>query len=597
MKYFQSGTKGKSYFPIEWTNQHGCGSNTNGDPIKLSCQIVVQYMCMPDDGTSTASSPSRDMIRDGLRTDKNRYKEPPNQNRDRNGKLGESSREFANRKTHNQVSSGMHEPLEWRDKCEARPRNKGLFTADQKLKKPSATATRQNPNGGRSGYECAEERDYYPYWHPTDWKDAVILVEDESTCAGLTSESFNVKSKHECVEEFSDGEPSHYSRAETKANCDARGGEWLEFHNFLEKLKTSNGDTPASKAQCEGIATGLGLKATDVVYGNAIYGDEPECLVKLKKPECKVANYSRVNHLGNSDGSSLKTNNFLWEIPRFPSGETQRCALRLRYNISTEDYPRTADAKSNNNKNIVSQNPQVPVGLPGGQTLRLAINTAQFGRTFQDRSHTFLLEPRKNGGFDDQNSDLYNLNVRGKRGNIVQTYPAVEYDFSPKDLKITTNDRLHIQWTGSNSHNNGGNGGDGQAGDDGEGTRGTDRSNIMSMKGQGKNFFNTFEDPDNLANNAELIWSAKPIPGTPKPIDISIQLATSGLYACYDCPSRDSYTAKRNQQLMRDGKLNRAPASFEGMIIRFKSKKFHMYGCSRNNNFSNRSQKGTITVA
>lgn len=269
-----------------------------------------------------------------------------------------------------------------------------------------------------------------------------------------------------------------------------------------------------------------------------------------------------------------------------------KCVLRFRYNISTDDYdPRLTDAKFNDNKkkgirSPVTQNPTVDVGA-NLQGLRLAINTAQFGRTFQDRSHTFYIKARGNIG----QGPIYNLNVRGKRGNIVQTFPSVEYDFMPNRMHVKRTDMVHVQWTGSNTHNNGNPAGDGQAGDAGEGTGGTDRHNMVPISDLQMNFPIPMDDEENGHKSFFKQMSCTDAKdGTDiQEQDCAMRLATSQQYMTL----KEAADAEANFNPL----LNDAPASLVWGIMLKPEKTGHFhYMATRNNNFSNRSQKGSIIV-
>lgn len=149
------------------------------------------------------------------------------------------------------------------------------------------------------------------------------------------------------------------------------------------------------------------------------------------------------------------------------------------------------------------------------------------------------------------------------------------------------------QWTGSNTHNNGHPGGDGQTGDAGEGTGGTDRNNLVAF-------------PDTQSNY--------PIPNTQYGVVPSTSLfAHAQCYSvmdaasmtAYDCQLRlassgwfNSKTAFETSTLTDlDPLLNNAEASLaSGVLMRFQTAGVYYYGCTRNNNFSNRAQKGVFVV-
>ncbi len=316
---------------------------------------------------------------------------------------------------------GLHESYDYYDKCYCRERNKGLFAADRNIDNTrGATSTRQNTNGNNlrnapgqngganHGYECPEERDYWPYWHPTPWRDIAVLTTRLADCGALVAASQNTAAVGQCIfpngvnyPVDANGQRRQGAGANNEAACRTQSGTWV--------VTPPNGDAP---------------------------------------PECLPAPWNRDNHLGNAAGLGHNAV-YNWTIPNRPA---QSCALRLRYNITTKDgdkYFPSLRAADNGIKSPVTQNPilfhsfNVPAN-PTAYTLKLALNTAQTGRTFQDRSHSFEIRARP-GGVDGSRR-IFNLNVRGKRGNIVQTYPATEYDFVPQYLNVKTGDYIHLQW-------------------------------------------------------------------------------------------------------------------------------------------------------
>lgn len=203
-----------------------------------------------------------------------------------------------------------------------------------------------------------------------------------------------------------------------------------------------------------------------------------------------------------------------------------------------------------------------------GANLKLNLNTNQVGRTFQDRSHTFQIIPRAGSGLKDSDN-VYNLNVRGKRGNIVQVYPAVEYDFSPQHLALSSsNDVVHIQWTGSNTN-----------------TQGNDRNNFLltTLNSDFPIDFNQTTFLDRVSQFKFLNEDGSPLPGQFSKDDLAVYLATGGTYTTV--PSNGN-------------KLQQSSASFAGAWFRFQPGGQTRYNtfCSVNNDFSNRRQLGVIDL-
>jgi hypothetical protein len=500
----------KSLLVIEWTTQHGCGSNP-----KLVCNLVIQYMC------SSANADPSERVRDGQTT-----------NTVPDTQAGVTALQG------NDLLYGLHESLASYTACKTRDRNMGLYIADREQEgglnagRRAAIYTRQNNNGNRNGLECPEERDYYPYWHPAQWKDIAILTHNTDWCDFYQAESQNVKAKGYCQDKNTPGvqvQPNNPAVCGQTANY-----EWVEQDSW-------------------GIAP----------------------------PDCLQAPWSRENHLGHGTQTPGHNNNYNWTLPSsndescIANGDCN-CVLRIRYNISTTEdgFPDMSnptggflDWTNNGDNAVVKQD--MWINGPNDSLFLLATDTTQYGRTFEDRSHVFHIAKRPDGVSG--TARLFNLNVRGKRGNIVQAYPATEYDYVPSYLTIRVGDYIHFQWTGCDTN---------PAGNAGEGTDQTDRSNLVQIYG--------------FSNNVP-VTDAKFLDGTVKPLfeDAKVRLRFAMLDQTDCAPDPTQVT---EQDVTNCALLNAASQYFDGGVFRMNKTGTYYYMSTRNHNFTNRDQKGSLTV-
>jgi hypothetical protein len=472
--------------------------------------------------------------------------------------------------TRKRKTYGYNEPENWYHMCRIRQRNRGLFIADQNPNSNNgAQNTRQEPNSARYGFECTEERDYWPYWHPTPWKDIVVFTSNTSLCDSYTSNSQNVASKCMCV-----GNPADPNAQ--SANLDNAA---TTVDRFVSSQPTAWMYNRPSDCQSMGF--------TWKCFSSWNW-EKPACLLAAQQTDNRLGN---VSPRGNPTQDYTETFAYYdWTVPEnlIPSGQnTIRCTLRLRYNISTSELDRNTDATRNR---IIRNNPVRTYGdalnaAASTQTVlntlpvRMAINTAQYGRTFQDRSYVFVVARRSTLPSNvPQDARIYNINVRGKRGNIAQVRNCVEYDFVPKEITVLQGDWIHFQWCGSD-YNNKGNAGEGRAG--------TDRSNVVMIAGAGLNL------PYSINSSASIFSSAD---------TVALAYINQNPLYCYNTQQALTTNANSNQDPLschylngpRTPGLDYMPTPYFSRLVQVQNAGSFDYMSSRNNNFSNRSQKATI---
>jgi len=217
----------------------------------------------------------------------------------------------------------------------------------------------------------------------------------------------------------------------------------------------------------------------------------------------------------------------------------------------------------------------------GYPLLAMAFQTDQVARTFQDRSYVLMFAnyQLRNG------KTIVNLNNRGRRGNIVQCYPAVENDFYPPTLSLGTNSLLHVQFCGSdfNPANNP---------NDGEGWQYSTRFNLIALTNSNR-----------MMNVPKMLKSGSYVFGDGLQ-DLAVKLAfanqtnpvtlsNGSVVPCINYQGDNSNTANNNIQNCAKLNPSKAHIDYDPQAL---PAGVYTYVSTRNNNFSNRSNKGIMTV-
>ncbi len=124
----------------------------------------------------------------------------------------------------------------------------------------------------------------------------------------------------------------------------------------------------------------------------------------------------------------------------------------------------------------------------------------------------------------------------------------------------------------------------------------------MEIPNPDSNYPKPFEQggaTDGMFAAAEPMWFSEPtVPTSADPEarakDLVALFLSAGYYRCHDSARCGDESVTMKNQL--DQLLDNAPASFEGAVLRYAQRGVYHYMCSRNNNFTNRSQKGQLTV-